>query len=60
MMLQVGVPDGPYARFDDDNNKGRIPTPEVIEDILRRLVRATTDLNANLLEQADAIEGHTD
>ncbi|GAB3080947.1 hypothetical protein GCM10027053_51800 [Intrasporangium mesophilum] len=45
-MLEAGYETGAYVRFDDMNHKGRIPTPEVIEDILRRLERTAFRLNA--------------
>ena len=54
MILQAGFSDGAYVRFDDENSKGRIPTPEVIEDILRKVERAAARLNAGMIPE-DAI-----
>lgn len=49
MIIQAGFSDGAYVRFDDENRKGRIPTPEVIDDILGRLERTVTRMNAGIV-----------
>ena len=54
MIIQAGFTEGAYVRFDDENRKGRIPTPEVIDDILRRIERAAARLNAGMIPE-DAI-----
>jgi hypothetical protein len=49
VILQAGFSDGAYVRFDDENRKGRIPTPEVIDDILGRIERTVTRMNAGIV-----------
>jgi hypothetical protein len=54
VIIQAGFSDGAYVRFDDENRKGRIPTPEVIDDILCRVERSVCRMNAGLpLEAVD-------
>lgn len=46
MILEAGYEGGAFVRFDDGNDDGRIPTPEVIDDITRRLGRTAAHMNA--------------
>jgi hypothetical protein len=57
VKLRMGFEGGAYVRFDDEAKKGVIPTPEVIEDILRRMERSATHMNAS---DADALTRQAD
>lgn len=46
MILEAGYEGGAFVRFDDGNEDGKIPTPEVIDDITRRMGRVAAHMNA--------------
>ena len=56
MILEAGYEGGAFVRFDDGNDDGRIPTPEVIDDITRRMGRVATRMNAGITADTDTAE----
>lgn len=53
MILEAGYEGGAFVRFDDGNEDGKIPTPEVIDDITRRIGRVAAAMNAGTTAEAD-------
>ena len=60
MMLEAGYEGGAFVRFDDGNEDGRIPTPEVIDDISRRLGRTAAQMNAGNVPTDAGLEAPSD